>query len=354
VAAHPIPPSVLGPIVKATLRCTLAEAELVDAVLDAGPLPFTHVVAALSTAGFRLSTCRQYHLHKAVVRPALPPPAVVHRWTNSLTLTLSSHHPMFDLPVTHLVLTSNAEEVARVSLGRTPANGLSRYNPSPPVTVVMGGLTPGTPYSLQASCVVEGDPALQASLVLSDPIVVRTLSPPGPPPAPVVVEPGPTRLCVRLMDVGAASDPPSTGMVLEVDGAVWDGPCEPLPDHGLLFRVEGLVEGTRHTLRCRCTVAGAAELDATLPWSPDTFVDGSGIPVQWGQDLCIEARTPSLAGVDPLAVAVAGARWLAPLVPVATSPRPNGAEHDSTFHEVQVWSPEVGIAPQVSLQHNGC
>jgi hypothetical protein len=83
-----------------------------------------------------------------------------------------------------------------------------------------------------------------------------------------VVERGPTHLCVRVVDMGTACDPASSGVVLEVDGVVWGGPSEALPDHGVLFRVEGLGEGTRHTLRCRCVVAGDAEVDACLPWSP--------------------------------------------------------------------------------------
>jgi hypothetical protein len=269
VPAHALAPAILGPIVKHTLRCTPAEAALVDVVLEGDlqgdPLPLHDAVQALTAAGLRLSICRRYHLHKAVVRPPLPPPVVTRRWTDSLNVTLSAYQPLFDVPVTHLVLTCNGREVARVDVEAPPA-----YTPAAPVTVVMEGLTPGTPYTLQASCVVDSDPALQASLVLGDPIVVRTLSPPGAPPAPAVVDRGPTHLCVRVVDVGMACDPASSGVVLEVDGVVWGGPCEALPDHGLLFRVEGLGEGTRHTLRCRCAVAGDAEVDGCLPWSPVT------------------------------------------------------------------------------------
>jgi hypothetical protein len=265
VPTHAVAPAILGPIVKHVLRCTPAEAALVDSALDGAPLPFHAVVQALTTAGLRLSMCRRYHLVKAVVRPPLPPPVVTRRWTDSLRVTLSAYHPLFDVPVTHLVLTRDGQDVARVPVEAPPA-----YTPAAPVTVVMEGLTPGTPYSLQSSCVVDSDPALQASLVLSDPIVVRTLSPPGAPPAPVVMERGPTHLCVRVVDVGTACDPASSGVVLEVDGVVWGGPCEALPDHGLLLRVEGLGEGTLHTLRCRCAVAGDAEVDGGLPWSPAT------------------------------------------------------------------------------------
>jgi hypothetical protein len=263
--AHALAPAILGPIVKHTLRCTPAEAALVDAVLEGDPLPLHDAVQALTAAGLRLSMCRRHHLHKAVVRPPLPPPVVTRRWTDSLTVTLSAYHPLFDVPVTHLVLTCDGREVARVAV-----EAPSAFAPAAAVSVTMEGLTPGTPYSLQSSCVVLSDPDLQASLVLSGPIVVRTLSPPGAPPAPVVVERGPTHLCVRVVDVGTACDPASSGVVLEVDGVVWGGPCEALPDHGLLFRVEGLGEGTRHTLRCRCAVAGNAEVDGGLPWSPVT------------------------------------------------------------------------------------
>ncbi len=258
-----VAPAILGPIVKHVLRGTPAEAALVDSALDGAPLPFHDAVQALTTAGLRLSMCRRYHMLKAVVRPPLPPPVVTRRWTDSLRVTLSAYHPLFDVPVTHLVLTRDGQEVARAAVEAPPA-----YTPAAAVTVAMEGLTPGTPYTLQSSCVVDSDPDLQASLVLSDPVVVRTLSPPGPPPAPVVVERGPTHLCVRVVDVGTACDPASSGVVLEVDGGVWGGPCEALPDHGLLFRVEGLGEGTRHTLRCRCVVAGDADVDAGLPWSP--------------------------------------------------------------------------------------
>ena len=263
--AHALAPAILGPIVKHALRCTPAEAALVDAVLEGDPLPLHDAVQALTAAGLRLSMCRRYHLHKAVVRPALPPPAVARRWMDSLTVNLRAYHPLFDVPVTHLVLTRDGREVARVAMEAPPA-----YAPAAAVTVAMVGLTPGTPYTLQSSCVVDSDPDLQASLVLGDPVVVHTLSPPGPPPAPAVVERGPTHLCVRVMDVGTACDPASSGVVLEVDGVVWGGPCEALPDHGLLFRVEGLGEGTRHALRCRCAVAGDAEVDAGLPWSLPT------------------------------------------------------------------------------------
>jgi hypothetical protein len=228
----------LGPIVKHALRCTPAEAALVDAVLEGAPLPLHNLVQALTDAGLRLSICRRYHLHKAVVRWALPPPVVTRRWTDSLTVTLSAYHPMFDVPVTHLVLTSSAEEVARVAVEVPPA-----YAPASAVTVVMEGLTPGTPYTLQSSCVVDSDPDLQASLLPSDPMEVRTLNPPGAPPAPVVVERGPTHLRVCVVDVGTTCDPASSGVVLEVDGMVWDGPCEALPGHGLLFRVEARSHG---------------------------------------------------------------------------------------------------------------
>ena len=85
--------------------------------VDSGPLPLHDAVTALTAAGVRLTRCRAYHVRKAVVRPPLPPPVVTRRWTDSLTVALHSYHPLFDVPVTHLVLTRDGAEVARVAPG---------------------------------------------------------------------------------------------------------------------------------------------------------------------------------------------------------------------------------------------
>ena len=55
--------------------------------------------------------------------------------------------------------------------------------------------------------------------------------------------------------------------VLEVDGAAWTGAGVVTEDRrSIEYVVDGLREGSKHTLRCRCAAEDAA-VDATLPWS---------------------------------------------------------------------------------------
>lgn len=241
-------------VVKSVLRCTAPQAEVVDTIFATtdGALSFEDLAQALLEAGLPLSTCRRYHLRKAIVCPPVPPPVVIRRQVDSLTVTLSGFHPLYDVPVTHLVLTRDGQEVARVE----------EYQDFAPITVVMGGLVPGTLYSLQCCCVVRS----HAFVLESKPTLAHTLRIPRPPPAPVVIERGTSSLCVSVVI--------PRGVELEVNGARWDaGPGEAIGDGIQKFRLRGLSPGTPYSLRCRCSDSDDAELDASLfPWSPVTDV----------------------------------------------------------------------------------
>ncbi len=255
----PLDPVLLGASVKAALK---VDDPSVARAIGAAPITLDAAVAALTRAGIRLSKCKLHHVHKALVRPPVAPPVLATQGVTSLTLTITPYHPLFDVPAAGYDV-----EIQGVARHRVPGGAAGsvddRAAPAPVVHTVEG-LTRGTAYTLCVHCVVE-DPLLAATLRPSTAITVRTLDPPGAPPAPVVVDRGTDFLMVRVMNVGLASDPRSTGVVVEVDGerlvAVASGEAEVLIDVG------ELEEGSRHTLRARCTV-GDATVDGTLPWSP--------------------------------------------------------------------------------------
>ena len=249
----------MAAIVKAALK---VDDPSVARAIGAAPITLDAAVAALTRAGIKLSKCKLYHVHKALVRPPVAPPVLTTRGVTSLTLTITPYHPLFDVPAVGYDVEVHGIALHRVTGG---AAGSSDDRAAPaPIVHTVEGLARGTAYTLCVHCVVE-DPLLAATLHPSTVITMPTLDPPGSPPAPVVIDRGTDFLMVRVMNVGLASDPRSTGVVVEVDGerlvAAASGEAEVLIDVG------ELEEGSRHTLRARCTV-GDATVDGTLPWSP--------------------------------------------------------------------------------------
>ncbi len=216
----------------------------------------------------QVSPCKLYHVHKALVRPSLSPPLVISRGLMSMTLSLEPWHPMYDVHPSHLVVEVDGAALKRVEV---PDNYASR-TALVPVPCVIDGLTQGTPYTLRLVCEV-ADPLLAVTLASSAPVTVRTLEraldPPRAPraPAPIILERMPSSLRVRVVNVGLECEPPAKGVVLEVDGVVWTRAGVLAEDRRVIeYLVDGLREGSMHTLRCRCVVEDAV-VDATIPWS---------------------------------------------------------------------------------------
>jgi hypothetical protein len=273
----PLAPSILAPIVNAALK---VDDPRVAAAIGADLLTFEAAVRALDsdalkTAGLALNKCRQYHVRKALVRPPLGPPEVTRRGITSVTLSIRLWHPMFDVQPSHvevvLAVVDGPGEAKRDRVLVLADDGVTRAEPLVMIHRVEG-LLRGSTYSATLACVAV-DPLVTATLAPSAPTVVRTLDPPGAPPAPEVLVRGPFHLVVRTVNVGLGCDPVAVCMVLEVDGALWRGPGEVGDGGTVVHRVplDGLGDAGRHRVRCRCLVEDP-EVDATLPWSPEVPV----------------------------------------------------------------------------------
>jgi hypothetical protein len=230
--------------------------------LGSGPVSLPSMMRVVTAPGAQVSPCKQYHVRKALVRPQLSPPIVTSRDVMSLTLSLEPWHPLYDVHPSHLVVAVDDAALKRVEV---PADYATR-TALVPVPCMIDGLTRGTSYTLRLLAEV-ADPLLAATLAPSVSITMRTLDPPRAPPAPLIIERTLRALRVRVMSVGLECDPPATGVVLELDGVVWRGAGVVAEDRrSIEYVVDGLREGSKHTLRCRCAVE-FTELDATLPWS---------------------------------------------------------------------------------------
>ncbi len=259
VPAGPLDPAQLIPIIKAV---TKSESLGIAHTLGDAPLTLQAALDALYSLEHPLNKCRQYHIRKALVRPLLSPPVVISRGVTSLTLSLEPWHPLYDVHPSHLVVEVDGAPLHHVEV---PADYAARKALAP-VPCVIDGLARGTSYTLRLLAGVT-DPLLAATLAPSASVAVRTLDPPRAPPAPLITECTLSALCVRVMNMGLECDPPVTGAVLEVDGVVWTGAGVVTEDRNSIeYVVDGLREGSKHTLRCRCAVEDVM-VDATLPWS---------------------------------------------------------------------------------------
>jgi hypothetical protein len=137
----------------------------------------------------------------------------------------------------------------------------------PPLPFVIDGLARGTSYTLRLRAVVV-DPLLAATLEPSAPVTVRTLDPPGAPPAPVLVEATPNALRIRVIHRAPATDPPTapSHLLVRVDGEEVGVKAE--EGHQWEVEVGGLAPNSRHTVQCRYVVPDPI-VDASLPWSAE-------------------------------------------------------------------------------------
>ncbi len=256
--------TMLSAAIKAALK---VNEPAVDRVCGSGALTLEAAVAAVTKAGVKLSKCKLYHIHKSLVRPPLTPPVVVSRGVNSLTVDIVPHHPLFDVPATGFVVEVNG--VAGPII--VPTAGFDTTRTVVPIPHVLQDLSRATEYTLRVHCVVE-DPLMAGTLQPSGSVAIATLDPPMAPPAPVVVSCGVRSLVVRVANVGVASDPPSTGVVVEVDGGERPSAAAASGDGDVFIHVEHnfVVSGQQHvSLRARCTVSDAV-VNASLPWSSVT------------------------------------------------------------------------------------
>jgi hypothetical protein len=220
-------------------------------------MTFHDVMDALLSAELPMSTCRQYHVRKAMVRPPLAAGRVVLRQASSLTVELVPPHPLYDVKVSHVVLTCNGEERFRVPVPG-PLDD-DTYCVPPPFCVVLDGLAPGTTYTLGTAWVVE-NPLVAATLPSVHDVTVDTL----PPPTPVVVGHGPTHVCVRGFRMGLG-----LGIVLDVNGARWGGPgTVEEGEDAVSFRVDGLQPASDYTVTLKCKV-DAGDAGFSMPWSAE-------------------------------------------------------------------------------------
>ena len=168
----------MAAIVKAALK---VDDPSVARAIGAAPTTLDAAVAALTRGGIKLSKCKLYHVHKALVRPPVAPPVLTTRGVTSLTVTITPYRPLFDVPAVGYDV-----EVRGVARRRVPGGvvGVCDDRTAPaPIVHTVEGLTRGTTYNLCVHCVVE-DPLLAATLRASTAITVRTLDPPVAPLAP--------------------------------------------------------------------------------------------------------------------------------------------------------------------------